>query len=976
MAVKFHPLPASLFDDKQQWYIQRMNNELRELFALEGTLRNPRGPRRSDASIARRGSVQVHVSRVSDQAIGSTSIDADTLDGLDSTDFLVTVPTVDARNVVKPSGTLRVGIDIQEGNLAVGGVVPTTHGSNWPGIFLNSTDADYPLSLVTDESDTMFIMAGLEVNGAGTDFQFSGSDDAWHIQLGGGSAADGTGLGIHHRAQAGDNSSLDLHALHVAAGSDNAGVFFFGKTGTGFASPPVSASLASFTDFRTEIFGSANGQTGMGGVYTSVFNDSDSSIAFFTEVTHTGGGTSGAKIGRWRNDGTQDQTLDLNGPFSLDDVGAGVALPGSNAEHTGAANATHGHMELAALDGSLRTDDFRVSVANYFSISSGKLRLESDTSTDEIGTAASARRIVYDAADAGDVEIQDDAGTVLATLVDGATGTSPYIRHDGTTELTATWGVGGFAIDEVSTLSGETGSDLNINADDDIVFRTFNLTGAYRFWDSFFLRSIVLTPGTSAGVTAAGGASLQLSGNPLFLEGQAGWVEALDDFRMNDNLQIVLGTGQDATIDYDGTNLVLKPDVVGSGDVFIDGRIQFNDNDGVVFGTGDDVKLSWDGADFRIENLANVRLDVEFGSTSFAQNVRMVFNASGNVGQFRWIQASDYFRFDNGIWTSTGNILSNAGGHGFGDSGTPVNGTAINIGITTGDNAVIGIDEVLNNTNSSSALNVRGYRCQVSHRSTVDNSDSTGVECRVRLHSDVDTDSLPNTRLLGGFFLVNCDGTPDDNTIGEMSGGLFQATFTGGTGNTIANMNAGTFWIDMSSSGTNTVTLGTAVDILRPTTSANDDFTDLFAIRIPDFTDAEHTGLCDVIQISVQDGTFAGPTKGNIRFLGTAYNRGHLQIDDHHIFPGANVLRFQGDTSGSALGSDTDAVLHIGHDLISFFDVTTPIAQPTATAASGYAAVGGTNVNSNDTFTGAVGATAYTIGDIVAALKNLGLINQ
>ena len=88
----------------QQWYIQRMNNELRELFALEGTLRNPRGPRRSDASIARRGSVQVHVSRVSDQAIGSTSIDADTLDGLDSTDFLVIAPAADGRNVVTPAG--------------------------------------------------------------------------------------------------------------------------------------------------------------------------------------------------------------------------------------------------------------------------------------------------------------------------------------------------------------------------------------------------------------------------------------------------------------------------------------------------------------------------------------------------------------------------------------------------------------------------------------------------------------------------------------------------------------------------------------------------------------------------------------------------------------------------------------------------------------------------------------------------------
>lgn len=54
--------------------------------------------------------------------------------------------------------------------------------------------------------------------------------------------------------------------------------------------------------------------------------------------------------------------------------------------------------------------------------------------------------------------------------------------------------------------------------------------------------------------------------------------------------------------------------------------------------------------------------------------------------------------------------------------------------------------------------------------------------------------------------------------------------------------------------------------------------------------------------------------------------------------------------------------------------VTIILLQQGATGASGYAAVGGTNVNSNDTFTGGVGATAYTIGDIVAALKNMNIL--
>lgn len=64
MAVQFHPLPDHLFSDEQRPYIQRLNRELRELFALEGVLRQPIQSSRSDATVARRAEVQVDVSRI------------------------------------------------------------------------------------------------------------------------------------------------------------------------------------------------------------------------------------------------------------------------------------------------------------------------------------------------------------------------------------------------------------------------------------------------------------------------------------------------------------------------------------------------------------------------------------------------------------------------------------------------------------------------------------------------------------------------------------------------------------------------------------------------------------------------------------------------------------------------------------------------------------------------------------------------
>jgi len=61
--------------------------------------------------------------------------------------------------------------------------------------------------------------------------------------------------------------------------------------------------------------------------------------------------------------------------------------------------------------------------------------------------------------------------------------------------------------------------------------------------------------------------------------------------------------------------------------------------------------------------------------------------------------------------------------------------------------------------------------------------------------------------------------------------------------------------------------------------------------------------------------------------------------------------------------------------LIGFYGAT-PIAQPSSPSGNTHTVTAGstTSVFVNTSFDGGISGTAYTIGDIVAALKNLGLI--
>lgn len=80
--------------------------------------------------------------------------------------------------------------------------------------------------------------------------------------------------------------------------------------------------------------------------------------------------------------------------------------------------------------------------------------------------------------------------------------------------------------------------------------------------------------------------------------------------------------------------------------------------------------------------------------------------------------------------------------------------------------------------------------------------------------------------------------------------------------------------------------------------------------------------------------------------------------------------------NGVRLTQSNGTTINLASDNVGlgFFGAAT-VAQPVAAGVvAGFVAGAGAAVLDDSTFTGAVGATAYTIGDIVAALKTLGLI--
>lgn len=74
-----------------------------------------------------------------------------------------------------------------------------------------------------------------------------------------------------------------------------------------------------------------------------------------------------------------------------------------------------------------------------------------------------------------------------------------------------------------------------------------------------------------------------------------------------------------------------------------------------------------------------------------------------------------------------------------------------------------------------------------------------------------------------------------------------------------------------------------------------------------------------------------------------------------------------GTSTGSKIGTSTSQKL-------GFFNATPVVQQSTTGTTTGFTAGIGTAAKDDSTFTGNTGSTAYTVGDVVKALKALGLL--
>lgn len=219
------------------------------------------------------------------------------------------------------------------------------------------------------------------------------------------------------------------------------------------------------------------------------------------------------------------------------------------------------------------------------------------------------------------------------------------------------------------------------------------------------------------------------------------------------------------------------------------------------------------------------------------------------------------------------------------------------------------------------------------------------------------------TTMFGGSFAPVHAGT---GVVTNLFG-LESVAKVSGTGN-VTNAYGGYF--ALNNTNTSVFTQGIGIYIDSPTNSGGGSITIAYGLKIGDqsaggvnysiYTGAGQNFFGDSVNIPY--GSYFGVNRGESWPSGT-----HKLIEV--TFTSTDQTNIY--TPGS--GRSTPMLSLGANASLSFFNHALS-SQQSSTGATGYADSGATVVHSAGTFTGGSGSTAYTIGDIVLALKNYGLL--
>lgn len=130
-----------------------------------------------------------------------------------------------------------------------------------------------------------------------------------------------------------------------------------------------------------------------------------------------------------------------------------------------------------------------------------------------------------------------------------------------------------------------------------------------------------------------------------------------DDILLPDNEALKLGTGVDASISYDGTNLLINPKVAGTGYANIQGQTLVDDK--VMF-------TQTDGNEY-IDSLADGYLDlgattsIRLHGTGDTSDPKLEF-VSGNTGYIQWLEDEQQFYISGAVIVESPGVFNAGGG--------------------------------------------------------------------------------------------------------------------------------------------------------------------------------------------------------------------------------------------------------------------------------------------------------------------------